>query len=128
MTRPYEPTLELSEQLQRSYPNGHPAFVPITVAEIELHDRKNHDYAKGGDPLGNFKRVAAILALYPDLKLSDPRVVLLVYTLKQVDAILWGLSQNITALVEGLEPRAQDISVYIKILQCLEQDRKDATV
>lgn len=108
------------------FPHGHPKFLPITLKEIELHSKKNHDYASGGDPAGNFKRVAAILALYPNLKLSDPRVVALVYALKQLDAVLWGLNSNITHQVEGLDERLGDISIYSKIVMCLNADKAGA--
>lgn len=110
------------ETLRAEYPHGHPAFVPLTVAEVELHSEKNHDYAKGGKPTGNFDRVAIILSLYPHLKLSDPRVVALVYALKQVDAVLWGLSENIQHKVEGLNDRLRDISVYSKIVMCMNHE------
>lgn len=110
------------DDLRAVFPHGHPEFLPITVGEVQLHSDKNHDYAKGGKPTGNFDRVAAILALYPKLKLSDPRVVALVYALKQVDAVLWGLSENIAHKVEGLNDRLQDISVYSKIVMCMNRD------
>ena len=76
--------------LREQYPHGHPAFLPITLKELELHSKKNNDYASGGSPLGNFERVATILALYPNLKLSDQRVVALVYPLKQIHPVLSG--------------------------------------
>ena len=36
--------------------NGHPDFESLTHAELRLHQAKNHDYAKGGDPLGKIGR------------------------------------------------------------------------
>ena len=102
--------------------HGDPRFYALLQELARLHSDKNHDYAKGGKPTGNFDRVAAILALYPNLKLSDPRVVALVYALKQLDAVLWGLSENITHKVEGLNDRLQDISVYSKIVMCMNHD------
>ena len=112
---------DVIEELKEAYPHGHPHFVPITVRELQLHSDKNHDYAQGGSPLGNFERVSAILALYPDLKLGDQRVVALVYALKQLDAVLWGLSKGIVHKVEGLNSRLQDISVYAKIVMCMNE-------
>lgn len=111
-----------ADRLRELFPHGHPAFLPTTLREIQLHSDKNHDYAKGGNPLGNFERVAAILALYPKLRLSDMRVVALIYALKQVDAVLWGLSEGIEHKVEGLNDRLQDISVYSKIVMCMNGD------
>lgn len=112
------------EALRLLYPHGHKAFLPITVKEAALHSDKNHDYAMGGSALGNFERVSSILALYPKLKLSDPKVVALVYMLKQLDATLWGLNSNIEHKVEGILPRLQDISVYTKIVMCMVEDKK----
>ena len=109
--------------LRRSFPHGHPEYLPTLVNQAQLHSNKNHDYAKGGSALGNFERVAQILALYPDLKLSDPRVVALVYALKQIDAVLWGINQGIEHKVEGLNSRLDDISVYCNIVQCMNKDR-----
>ena len=110
---------DLVAALRRVFPHGHEDYLPQCVAEMELHSQKNHDYAAGGDSLGNFKRVAAILEQYPGLKLSDPKVVALVYALKQVDAVLWGLAQNITHKVEGILPRLDDVAIYAKIVKCL---------
>ncbi len=110
---------ELIEVLRKVFPNGHEDYLPQCIAEMELHSLKNHDYASGGDSLGNFKRVAAILGHYKGLDLSDPRVVAFVYAMKQIDAVLWSLSQNITAKVEGIVPRLDDVAVYAKIIKCL---------
>jgi hypothetical protein len=119
-----EPVVEMDVEdvLREFFPHGHPQFLPITLKEMELHSQKNNDYAAGGAPTGNFDRVAAILALYPKLKLSDRRVVALVYALKQLDAVLWGINSDITHKVEGLNARLQDISVYAKIVMCLNLD------
>lgn len=108
--------------------HGHPYFYEIAKQEIDLHNEKNHDYAKGGDPLGNFKRVGAILGLYPGLDPSDPKVVAAIYALKQWDAVLWGLAQKIEHKVEGLHGRLQDISVYAKLDRCLLYDEEQARV
>lgn len=35
---------------------GHPKFYELLLQIAELHARKNHDYAKDGDPLSNFRR------------------------------------------------------------------------
>ena len=110
------------KELRKDHPYGHPTFLPITLKEIQLHSDKNHDYAKGGNPLGNFDRVASILSHYPSLKLADRRVVALVYALKQLDAVLWGLNSNISHKVEGLNSRLQDVSVYAKLVQCMNED------
>jgi hypothetical protein len=116
-----EPLLDLMKYL---FPHGHPDFGGKLVGQLKLHDDKNHDYASGGRALGNFERVSVWLGQYPGLKLADPRVVTMVYAAKQIDAVLWGLSQDIEHRVEGLDPRLDDVSTYATIVQCLNDDRK----
>ena len=115
---------EIVDELREIFPNGHPKYLPIAFAQLTLHSLKNGDYAGGGSPLGNFERVSAILALYPRLHLSNKKVVALVYMLKQLDAVLWGLNSNITHKVEGLPGRLDDIAVYANIVQCMVQDEE----
>jgi hypothetical protein len=104
-------------------PEGHPFFYKQLTEEATLHAAKNHDYTAGGYSLGNFQRVAGILARYPGLDLADPAVVALVYVLKQLDAVLWGLAHpTLVHKVEGLHPRLTDISVYAKLVRCLLKD------
>jgi hypothetical protein len=101
---------------------GHPDFLELTKQELELHSAKNRDYAQGGDPLGNFKRVAGILGQYPGLNLSNPTVVAIVYMLKQLDAVLWAMSQGYEGQVESLDDRMQDIHIYMKLARILWKD------
>lgn len=115
--------------LRAVFPHGHQDYLPTAVKELELHSMKNHDYAKGGVALGNFDRVAAILALYPGLDPADRRVVALTYALKQLDAVLWGLAKQIVHKVEGLNDRLQDIAVYAKIVMCMNiEDARNAEI
>ena len=97
---------------------GHPLYYTLTEAEKELHSRKNKDYAQGGDPLGNFKRVAGILSLY-NLDVSQPAAVALVYMFKQLDAVLWMLSNKYEGEVEGIDERLQDVHIYAKLARIL---------
>ena len=110
------------QSAEGEFPYGHKRFVPIMRDLMKLHSDKNHDYASGGDPLGNFKRVAAILALYPGLDPSHPVVVALTYALKQVDAVLWSLAKNIKAKVEGRGKRLDDIAVYAVLARILDEE------
>lgn len=109
----------ITDRLKKIFPHGHENFIPLSVEEMGLHSRKNYDYASGGDPLGNFIRVAKILSLYPGFPIDTPVGVLSVYVLKQLDAVLWGLAKKIKHVVEGLDQRLQDISVYSKIARIL---------
>lgn len=103
--------------------HGHPRFYQLTRDEEGLHSRKNSDYAQGGDALGNFKRVAALLAMYPDLDMSNPAVVALVYSLKQLDAALWLLNIGHQAKVEGIPERLGDVSIYAKLARIMVEER-----
>jgi len=113
---------EVIKVLREKFPSGHPEFIDLTIEELDLHNRKNNDYASGGNPLGNFYRVGKILELYPNLKLSDPRVVALVYMLKQVDATLWMLSNGHESKVETVDKRLEDVHVYAKIIRLLDRE------
>lgn len=115
-----------ANQFRVRYPHGHPHFLEPTLAELQLHSDKNHDYSSGGDPLGNFDRVAAIKQLYPGFPDATPAGVAINNLLKQLNAVLWGLSKSIEHKVEGYAGRLQDISVYSKIVSIiLDRDRND---
>jgi len=83
---------DLSSALRAMFPYGHERFIELSLKEMELHSEKNYDYAHGGNPLGNFVRVANILSNYSGLKLT-PAVIALIYMFKQLDSTLWQLSQ-----------------------------------
>lgn len=114
---------KLLRELQAAYPHGHPEFLPMLVEKMRLHSDKNHDYAAGGRPLGNFERVANIFAQYPGLRLNDPVVVMLTYAMKQIDATLWGISAGIEQKIEGPVERLGDVLVYAGIAICALKDR-----
>jgi len=118
---------EIREELRKHFLHGHSGFTDLSVDEMELHSRKNKDYAYGGDPLGNFRRVARILEPYGGLDLGDSAVVALVYALKQLDAVLWMLSNGYNGEVEGITDRLVDISVYAKLVILLLGDGRPHT-
>ena len=104
---------------------GHPKFKQLTEEEIKTHEEKNADYAGGkGDPLGNFHRVAKIFSLYPGLDLSNPTVVAEVYKMKQIDSILWMLSQGYEGKVETIGKRLADVSIYSKLARILHKEKE----
>ncbi len=113
---------ETIQKLRSLFPHGHPDFIKNTIQEMQLHSDKNHDYAAGGDPLGNFKRVANILSMYPSLDISDAAVVAIIYTLKQLDAYLWIKSNGHEAKSEGTSARLRDISIYLKIIDIIDEE------
>lgn len=113
----------LDEVLKKQYPNGHPKFAEFSFDELRLHDRKNKNYAGGGSPLGNFTRVARIMANYPNLQQGDPAVALIGMVMKQIDNVLWALNNARFYTEPSIDEHLQDISVYMKILRCIRSDR-----
>lgn len=102
---------------------GHPLFYKYTKNEENLHEIKNRTYAGDGNPLGNFQRVGNFLAQYPGLDYTDARVVCLMYQLKHIDAIFWALSSKAKAPASNvIHESAGDISVYMKLLRCIQDD------
>ncbi len=106
--------------------HGHPDYLKLTEEELALHSAKNKDYAHDGDPLGNFKRVSAILGVWGfDV---PPVLVALIYSLKQQDSYMYMLSQGYEGQVEGVESRLQDDYIYKKIARILyREDKNDRT-
>jgi len=115
---------ELLDKVKEIFPNINEDFVNITLDELELHEKKNWDYARTGDSIGNFKRVAKILENYPNLKGHDPRVVALLYMLKQLDATFWMISQGYDGNVESIDDRLRDVHVYAKIVRIINMKMK----
>ena len=94
-------------------------YKELTQKELELYQKKNKDYTQGGDRFGNFKRVSCILSLYPKLNLAGPQVIVMVYLLKQLDSVLWMLSEGYEGEVENVDTRLTDVYVYAKIARLL---------
>lgn len=104
------------------FQHGHPSFIPMCLEEMELHSRKNADYARGGDPLGNFYRVSDTLRSY-GIDLS-PAQVAFVYMMKQIDVAGRMLGQGYEGQAEGILSRLQDIGVYAKLITILRKEEK----
>ena len=95
-------------------------YEQLTMEELNLYQKKNKDYTQCGDKYGNFNRVSRILALYPKLNLSNPKVVCMTYLLKQLDCALWMLSEGYDGTVENIDARLTDVHIYAKIARLLE--------
>jgi len=117
--------LDVIDELKSIFPHGHDGFIPMSIQEMDLHSRKNKDYAGGGRPTGNFDRVGAIVSMYPDVKWGKPQNVAMFYALKQLDAYLWLENGDRDGEVEGKDARLGDISVYSKIIRLIMRDKKN---
>jgi len=95
---------------------GHPKFHELLTQIGELHNKKNFDYAEGGEqgPLGNFKRIAAIASLYPaSYAWHDQTGVALTYMLKQLDAALMMFTTGKASKTgENINERLRDVAIY----------------
>jgi len=103
--------------------SGHPLFEELSKEEVKLHDLKNLDYRSNADPLANFKRVASIMAQYPDMNWATPEGVAIIYAMKQQDAAMSLLERGYEGDVETVDTRARDVHVYWKILRILHRER-----
>ena len=103
---------------------GHKLFKELCEEELVLHEAKNKDYRSTSDPLANFKRVAAWMALYPDMNWATPEGVCIIYAAKQQDAVLSLLERGFEGGVENVDTRARDVHVYYKILRILHREQK----
>jgi len=101
---------------------GHPLFYELTKEEVELHDAKNADYRSVRDPLANFKRVASIMALYPDMVWATPESVAVVYMFKQLDSYLSLTERGLEGGVENISTRLRDVSIYAKLIRILHEE------
>jgi len=99
---------------------GHPLYEKLTKDELKLHAEKNQDYTKGGDPLGNFKRVSAVLKIWGfDI---PPELVALIYALKQQDAYMWMMSHGYEGKIENIDARLQDDHIYKKLARIIRME------
>jgi len=104
---------------------GHSLFKKFTEEEQKLYDAKNEDYRSDGDPLANFKRVAAWMKLYPKMDWARPEAVAILYSMKQMDSALSMLERGIEGKVESFDTRAQDVSIYWKLARILHREEKN---
>lgn len=111
--------------LKKEY-HGHPMFYQLMQESMDLHSRKNKDYAQGGDPLGNFKRISAILKIWGyDI---PPEILALIFMMKQLDASFWMSSHGYEGEVETFDTRMADVPVYSQLSRILKREgdiRKD---
>ena len=102
--------------------HGHPDFYRMTIDEMELHSAKNRDYAREGNPLGNFYRVSKVLT---EMGMSiSPALVAIVYAMKQLDAAVQMLTHGYEGDVENVDTRLRDVHVYMKLARILHAEEK----
>lgn len=103
---------------------GHSRFAELTQEELDLHEAKNKDYRSASDPLANFKRTAAFMALYPSMNWATPEGVAIIYMCKQLDAGVSLLERGIEGEVETISKRFMDVGVYAKLIRILHEESK----
>jgi len=102
---------------------GHPLFYKLTEQDIEVHNKKNYQYASEKDPLGNFKRVGRLChKILNNPNVPDDLKVSMVFMAKQIDAVYDIIGEGKTNTVEAVEDKFRDISVYAKINNIIYQE------
>ncbi len=107
---------QITVTLKELFPYGHPEFIPLLMQVMQLHSDKNFDYAGGGDPLGNFDRVADFFGMYPNFPTDKSEAIPIINAQKQIDCICWSICQHKDPKVEKLSRRSMDVVVYYLIL------------
>jgi len=119
--------MDIERKLRATYPHGHPDFIPMQIAKMELHSRKNADYTASDNknPLGNFYRVSKIKQLYPNADWSTPLGTALGYMMKQLDAglTLWSNNKE-SGTGEDFDSRFGDVAIYADIARILSKEEK----
>jgi hypothetical protein len=101
-------------------------FRELVLKYADTYEKKNHDYADGGDEHGAFIRVADFFKNYPNLRLDDPLVICYVYMFKQLEAVLWNRNNGHDMSVEGIKDKMGDISIYSTIATMLLEDEENS--
>lgn len=116
------------EMIKGMFPHGHRKFYEIMFDLMDLHNKKNHDFASDEDPLSNFDRVGHLTDMYDvwGWDVSSSVKVAVIYKLKQFDAFMNLLQQNKKALVEGVPERLKDVAVYSVLEMILYEESKNA--
>lgn len=99
-------------------------FYEFLRQNMELHNRKNRDYAFGGHPFGNFHRVASILKLYPNFPFATAKGVAWIFALKQLDAVFNSWSAGHELLQDSRLERHRDINVYGAIAAIADEEER----
>ena len=105
--------------------HGHPDFYKLVKEEIELHNKKNYQYANTKDPLGNFKRTARLADKLIKDGINKPLAVAMILMSKQIDAVYDIVGESKKNTIEGLEDKFRDISVYSKLCIILNKEKND---
>ncbi len=100
---------------------GDPMFYELTDDEIKLHDEKNQDYRSTSNPVANFDRVAAWMALYPDMDWARPEMVAILYAQKQIDSAMSLMERGMEGGVETIDTRARDVHIYWKLFRVIRR-------
>ncbi|KKM70214.1 hypothetical protein LCGC14_1442980 [marine sediment metagenome] len=104
---------------------GDPMFYELTDDEIRLHDEKNQDYRSTSNPVANFDRVAAWMALYPDMDWARPEMVAVLYAQKQIDSAMSLMERGVEGGVETIDTRARDVHIYWKLFRVIRRKHKN---
>ena len=103
----------MEQKLQEFY--GHPKYLEIINELIELHNKKNKQYADKKDPLGNFDRCSKIMSRgYSEIIKNDPYRTMSFYATnlanKQWDGAIEIMAYDKTDTPDSLEEKLMDLA------------------
>jgi len=106
--------------------HGHSDFYKCLEAMATLHSDKSAEYTQGGDLLGNFHRVSAILKIWGyDI---PPWLVAVIYALKQQDCSMMMLKHGTEGEIESIDHRVQDEGIYTVLKRVLIKEMMTSCV
>ena len=103
---------------------GHPLFKPVCEELVNLHGKKNHQYATKENPLDNFEEGAQFCKHLMSKDAKNKKLTyLLTLMAKQSLAVNKIVGSGQTDTLESVEDKLRDIAIYsiIGIIMCREK-------
>ena len=91
---------------------GHKLFYKVCEELMDLHSRKNYQYATVDNPLGNFERCGEMTKVLFKADITPSLAVLLAYMSKQWDGVLQMVGLGKTEVADQLEDKFFDLACY----------------
>ena len=95
---------------------GHPLFYKVCEELMELHSKKNYQYATIDNPLGNFNRCGEMNKVLFKEDVNPYIATILIYMSKQWDGLLQIVGLGKTEICDQLEDKAFDLACYAIIM------------
>jgi len=106
---------------------GHTEFYKVCEELMDLHSRKNYQYATVDNPLGNFNRCGDMTKILFKPEVDPSLAILLAYMSKQWDGVLQMVGLGKSEVCDQLEDKFFDLACYsiIAIVKIRERRNKN---